>query len=462
MKTLTTTATDTDADRSPIEQGALAPTLAIVHDPGLRHVGARVVLGQAPAVLGRTSSLLGAQALEHALISREHVRVTVEGASLLVEDLGSRNGTWLNGVRVGRAVAGAGDVVEIGPVLLLFYFAPAAYSVRNSERIVGRSAAIGRVLDAIDAVARHATSVLLLGETGTGKELAAREIHEKSGRRGDFVGTNCASLPSGLLHGELFGHERGAFSGAVTGREGLFETAHKGTLLLDEIGDASPEVQAALLRVLQEKEVRRLGASRAIPIDTRVLAATHRPLEELTAKGGFREDLLARLSTFVIEIPPLRDRREDIPYLVVENLRRLGERRFPHRTAALALLRAAYPRNVRQLEAAVERMVRRAPPEDTELRLPEDAAALLGPPVRPSSPAPADNLPLPAPAPVPAPVSRGPRPAFARDKASLERLLEENGGNVTRAAEQLRVGRNTLYRWLREASVSLKDARDPE
>jgi len=456
MTTRTSTNTDTDAKQGHAPVAMPVPALTILHHADERWTGARCMVGPTPFVLGRTSSVFGASALDHSRISRDHVRVTVEGTSLVVEDLGSRNGTWLNGVRTQRAVATAGDILEIGAVLLLFHFVPSVYTVRTSSRLLGKSAAMGQVLDAIHMVAPHATTVLVHGETGTGKELVAREIHEQSGRRGTFVGTNCGSLQAGVLESTLFGHERGAFSGAVAEHRGLFETAHGGTLLLDEIGDASPELQVALLRVLQEREVRRLGGTKTISIDTRVVAATHQDLEQLVSEGRFREDLFARLTAWVIEIPPLRSRCEDIPALAAEILRRHGEKRRLHRSAVLALTRAQYPRNVRQLEAALERVVRSAEPGDGELRIPESALPLLSTSSssQPAPPVARDSQP-PASA-------RGAQQLVARDKASLERLLQQHGGNVTRAARELGIGRNTLYRWLREASVSLDATRGHE
>lgn len=460
MSTITSTDTETETEPGARDLAPPAPTLTIVHHPDPRFLGERAVLASAHVEIGRESQIFGRDALAHARISRRHAKIAVEHGSLLVEDLGSHNGTYINGARVAHGAAAPGDVIEIGPVLLLYHVALSAYALPKSARIVGKSAAIARVLAAVAAVAKHPTTTLVRGETGTGKELVAREIHDSSGRRGPFVAFNCGSVSKGLLHSELFGHERGAFSGATGARRGHFEAANEGTLLLDEIGDAPPDLQIALLRVLQEREVLPLGASRPVPTTARVVAATHQNLEELVAAGRFREDLFARLSPWVIEVPPLRARPEDIPHIAARILARLHEPRPLHRSATLALVRAEYPRNVRQLEAAIERMVREAKPEDSELRLSEGALELLSPVPSPARrpDEPKRTSPSAAPSPTAAPRADATRD-IARDKESLTRLLEAHGGNVTRAAAHLGIGRNTLYRWLREASVILDDVR---
>src|ERR1700732_1698815 len=187
----------------------------------------------------------------------------------------------------------------------------------NFEDIVGKSPALRKVLDQIEIVAPTGSTVLLRGETGTGKELIARAVHSLSPRRDrTFVRLNCAAIPSGLVESELFGHEKGAFTGALTQKRGRVELADRGTLFLDEIGDISLDVQPKLLRALQEREFERLGSARTIRVDVRLIAATHRNLQSMMLNNQFREDLFYRLNVFPIEIPPLRERREDIPLLV--------------------------------------------------------------------------------------------------------------------------------------------------
>ena len=219
------------------------------------------------------------------------------------------------------------------------------------------------VLDLVRRVAPSDATVLLRGESGTGKELIAKAIHYASARRnGPLVKVNCAALPETLLESELFGHEKGAFTGAFAMRKGRFEVADGGTLFLDEIGDLPAHLQAKLLRVLQEKEFERVGSNRAITTDVRIITATHRDLEQLMREGSFREDLYYRLNVVTIILPPLRERRQDLPALVEHFLRKFAEKNGKtiqgfSREARDALLRYDYPGNVRELENLVERAI---------------------------------------------------------------------------------------------------------
>jgi len=231
------------------------------------------------------------------------------------------------------------------------------------EDIVGSSEALRKVLRQVGKVAHSDSTVLILGETGTGKELIARAIHKRS-NRGEraFIGVNCAAIPASLIASELFGHEKGAFTGATQRRLGRFESANGGTIFLDEIGDLPPEIQIALLRVLQEREIERVGSNRPIPVDVRVLAATHRDLNALVAEGKFRQDLLYRLNVVPIEMPSLRDRAPDIPLLVEYFIDRFGKkagkkfRTIDRKT--LKLFQAyGWPGNVRELQNVIERAV---------------------------------------------------------------------------------------------------------
>jgi DNA-binding NtrC family response regulator len=229
------------------------------------------------------------------------------------------------------------------------------------DGLVGRSPVMKDLFHLLEIVAATSSTVLITGETGTGKELAARAIHHNSARRANrFVAINCSAIPETLLEAELFGHARGAFTGAVGTRQGRFEQAHKGTLFLDEVGTMSPALQAKLLRVLQEREFERVGDSHTIKVDVRVIAATHSDLEKMVADGAFREDLYYRLNVIPVKLPPLRDRREDIPLLVQHFAQRLSadQGRGPatvSQDAMRKLMAYAWPGNVRQLENAVER-----------------------------------------------------------------------------------------------------------
>jgi formate hydrogenlyase transcriptional activator len=231
------------------------------------------------------------------------------------------------------------------------------------EGIVGNSQALREVLQLVEMVAPSDSTVLLLGETGTGKELIARAVHHRSRRRDrTFVKLNCAALPTGLLESELFGHERGAFTGAITQKAGRLELAEQGSLFLDEIGDIPLELQPKLLRVLQEREFERLGSTRTKNVDVRIVAATHRNLEEMIAEKQFRSDLYYRLNVFPISIPPLRDRPEDIPQLVRHFVRQFAQRMnktidgIASETME-ALTRYPWPGNIRELQNIIERSV---------------------------------------------------------------------------------------------------------
>jgi len=244
------------------------------------------------------------------------------------------------------------------------------------EQIVGRSAVLRRVLRQVEVVAPTDSGVLIQGETGTGKELIAQAVHNRSGRRDrPFIKVNCAAIPSGLLESELFGHEKGAFTGAIARKPGRFELADKGTLFLDEVGDIPLDLQAKLLRVLQEREFERLGSTRTQQVDVRLIAATHRDLKQMVAEGMFRSDLYYRLHVFPLPIPPLRDRSEDIPFIVRHFVDKYSQRMNRHietispRTME-ALKDYAWPGNVRELQNFIERAVILSP--GTSLRAPLD------------------------------------------------------------------------------------------
>jgi formate hydrogenlyase transcriptional activator len=260
----------------------------------------------------------------------------------------------------------------------------------NFGEIVGDSAALRRVLKQVETVAPTGSTVLIRGETGTGKELVARALHELSPRKGrTFVKLNCAAIPTGLLESELFGHEKGAFTGAISQKIGRFELAHQGTLFLDEVGDIPPELQPKLLRVLQEQEFERLGGAKTIKVDVRLVAATHRDLAKAGADGRFREDLYYRLNVFPVVLPPLRERPDDIPRLVrhftQQFARRMGRRIETIPSPVMdALVRYLWPGNVRELQNVIERAVilsrgpsLQVPPGDLQAPAPTNAAVTL-------------------------------------------------------------------------------------
>ena len=299
------------------------------------------------------------------------------------------------------------------------------------DSIIGASTTMREVLDLAGRVAASDASVLITGETGTGKELLAKGIHFNSPRReGPFVAVNCAAIPENLIESELFGHVKGAFTGAIRDKEGRFEQAAGGTLFLDEIGDLRIDLQAKILRALQEREVDRVGGSRTIPVDVRVIAATNKDLERMVKEGQFREDLYYRLSVIVLQMPPLRDRREDIPLLTSHFLRKFnkGSEVNMDEAAMKALRSYGWPGNVRELENVVERasvlkrgavITRSELPdklskehkgvEDIILNLPDEGISL-------------EDL----------------------EKGLLIKALERHKGNQTRAAEYLGITRPTL------------------
>jgi Nif-specific regulatory protein len=326
-----------------------------------------------------------------------------------------------------------------------------AHGAFNFGAIVGDSPALREVLAKVEQVASTAATVLLRGETGTGKEMVARAIHINSPRTSKpFVRVNCAALAPGVLESELFGHEKGAFTGAVTRRAGRFELADGGTLFLDEIGDVSPEVQVKLLRVLQEREFERVGGVETVQVDVRVISATHRDLEALINDGKFREDLYYRLNVFPITMPPLRDRPGDIPLLVEHFVQKFsqttGKLVRGADAAALAELAAyAWPGNVRELENVIERamILTRGPAlgvADLDFGRRASAAAMSRPAAAPVAAA-------------AAPEETG-RSFYKRiseqERNEIVAAVERAQGNIAHAARSLGINRSTLYYRMRK------------
>ena len=314
----------------------------------------------------------------------------------------------------------------------------------EQQGIVGKSVEMQRVVELARRVAKVDATVLITGESGVGKELIARLVHDESMRAaGPFIAVNCGAITETLLESELFGHKRGAFTGAVSDQPGLFEAASHGTLLLDEIGDVSPAMQVKLLRVLQEREVRRVGESRSRPVDVRVLAATNRDLAHGVAEGTFRRDLYYRLKVVDLHVPPLRDRRDDIlplaRVLLADATARMGRAISGLAPRAVdQLLRYSWPGNVRELENAMERAVALASGDRVDVEdLPEE--------VRQAFPRPATG--------------GGPvQPLAEVEREYILAALEQNDGNRTRTSEQLRIGSATLYRKLKSYGVAGRSA----
>jgi DNA-binding NtrC family response regulator len=320
--------------------------------------------------------------------------------------------------------------------------APAAPAVPVGS-LIGRTAAMLEVYKQIARAADSTAPVLIVGESGVGKELVARAIHDHSRRvRDPFVGINCGAISDTLLESELFGHVRGSFTGAVSDHKGVFEQAGGGTVLLDEIGDTTPALQVRLLRVLEESEVRPVGGTRSIRVSARVIAATNRPLEQAVTESRFRQDLYYRLSVVLIRVPPLRERRADIPLLIASFLddacRRAGRRKELSAEALDALMHHQWPGNVRELRNTIERLVVSSHGSLLEaVDLPENVLGVpTAIPEQPFSDLPTlDDL----------------------ERRYLLHVLEAANGNRTRAAEILGVDRRTLYRMAERFGIALKD-----
>lgn len=360
-------------------------------------------------------------------LSRLHFRVAWDGRSrrYRLGDANSMNGTFVNTRRETTVLLNPGDVVRAGNTLFVYEEGDAMADVRQ-------------------AAARCAATdlgVLILGETGVGKEVLAREIHERAGRTGDFVAVNCAALPKELAAAELFGHTRGAFSGATQARQGLFAAAAGGTLLLDEVGDLPADLQPALLRVLQEHAVRPVGADRESHIDVRVLAATHQDLERACAEGRFREDLYGRLAQVVLRIPALRDRRSEICDLTDAFAGR------PLRYAAdvaEALLTWPWPRNVRELKSLVLAFEATTEGVPFDVRYLRRACRPMIEPVVSRESTNGDGA-----------ERRGASP----QREDLKNLLERLDGNISEVAKSLGKPRAQVYRWIKSFGLAKKPAR---
>ncbi len=331
--------------------------------------------------------------------------------------------------------------------------------------IVGGSPAMQHIFKAVGKVAGTDLTVLLCGESGTGKELIARAVHENSRRKGrPFVPVNCAAIPRELLESELFGHEKGAFTGAVSARRGRFEQAEGGTVFLDEVGDMDLSLQTKLLRVLQERRIERLGGEGSIPVDVRIVAATNQDLEAAVAQRAFREDLFYRLNVVSIHLPPLRDRREDVSALVDHFLAGFGREqntapKMISPEATELMLAYNWPGNVRELENVVKRAAALA---TTSLILPDHLPDALRPTAAPQEAlAPSDTFPTEW---IRTELSRLQGSLDGRlhdhfvaciERPLLELVLRRTGGNQVRAADLLGINRNTLRKRIKELGVSL-------
>jgi DNA-binding NtrC family response regulator len=384
-----------------------------------------------------------------AWMSKEHVRLERVGGRWHVVDLGSKNGTLVNGKRIERVPLAPGDVLEIGRIFFRYGEGPVDDEPVDSAHLAAAmpdlptwNPALAHAFGRLQPIARSAVPVVIQGESGTGKELVARSIHQVSGRTGPMLAVNCAAIAGNLVESELFGHRRGAFTGADEDRPGLFRSADRGTVVLDEIGDLPKPAQAALLRVLQEHEVVPVGGARPMRIDVRVVAASQEPIEALVERGRFRADLYARLSGVTVELPPLRDRMDDLGLLVASLIRRLfadrAERVVLSIAAARAMFAHRWPLNVRELEQALRSAIVLAGERAVEVEdLPEQVRRATWA----REPTPSEQ--------------KDPAQANADRREHLVALLEQNAGNVSAVARALGKTRAQVHRWIRRYALDV-------
>jgi sigma-54 interacting transcriptional regulator/FHA domain-containing protein len=368
-------------------------------------------------------------------VSKPHAALERAAGGFVLSDLGSSNGTFADDFGAGGRVTTpeiVGDrLLRVGHCALAVLGDAAPILERARARrpwpFATLSAALAREFARLERVAPSLLPLLLLGETGTGKEVLARAVHKRAGRPGPFVAVNCGALPANLVEAHLFGHQSGAFSGAVRDEIGFVRAADHGTLFLDEIGDLALGAQASLLRVLQEGEVTPVGAFHPIKVDVRVLSATHHPLPELVAAGRFRADLFARLSGFSFHVPPLRARRLDVGELLASFWPAGHAVTSLHPAAARALLAHDYPMNVRELKQAIDAALILA---DGAVRLPDLPAAMRERGDASRSPPPTDDA-----------------EAALRDE--LAARLQASGHNLSQVAREMGKARQQVQRWVR-------------
>ena len=398
-------------------------------------------------------------------MSSVHAEIQVSPRGFRLKDLGSTNGTTVNGVRVMDAFLDDGATFVVGDVALTLKVNKDTVTQPLSESTelngaVGTSAAMRAVFSRIERVAKTDATVLIHGETGTGKEVTAWSIYEGSKRKDEpFVVVDCGAIAKTLIESELFGHERGAFTGAEKRRIGAFERAHGGTLFLDELGELELELQPKLLRALERREIQRLGGDKVIAVDTRIIAATNRDLRTMVARGEFREDLYYRLAVVSLELPPLRDRRDDIPLLVDHFLAGLNLDRSALPEGAMArFVEHDWPGNARELKNAIERAVVLG---ETKL-MPGPTGGLGGAGRATSTSAPTSS-----------PPGEGDEGRFVIDPAIpyknqkadvvadfeeryVRRLMKEHDGNVSAAARVAGIDRMSLHKILDRYGLDAK------
>ena len=399
----------------------------------------RLFVGRSPA-----SDLL----LSDPLVSRRHLAFEIIGGVVRVSDLDSTNGSLVNGLTIGEIVVRGGEQIRIGGTTLLVSAtgmpAPMLSSARHFGRVLGASREMRRLYPLCEKLAAANVPVLIEGETGTGKEVLAESLHEAGPRQAQpFVVFDCTTVASTLLESELFGHERGAFTGATESRAGVFEQANGGTLLIDEIGDLDLSLQAKLLRAVERGEVRRVGGSRTIKVDVRILSATRRDLDREVQAGRFRDDLFHRLTVARIELPPLRRRKGDLPLLVRTIIKQLEGSESSFTPELMAQWDSyAWPGNVRELRNAIARRLALGELADMELGQPPASVRSIEA-VTAASDAVDRVLALDLPL-----ADARQLVVDAFERRYLERVLAAHAGNVTRAAASSGIARRHFHRLL--------------
>ena len=402
--------------------------ITILHSAVPALVGRRCPL-PARLRLGRDTGVDIDLALDDPKLSRRHATLTRVGTIVEIHDQGSRNGSFVNGARVASSALQPDDIIRVGDTLLGLVDQPAC-AATGDPTLVGTAPAFVAAVELADRVAASDLPLLVLGETGTGKDVLARRIHARSGRTGSFVAVNCAAIPDDLVESTLFGHKKGAFTGATGDSAGLFLEARGGTLFLDEVSELPLAHQAKLLRALDAREIIPLGGTRRVHTDARVIAATNSELPDRVATGAFRADLYARIAGALIRMPPLRARRCDILALALHHL---GDARLSAQAAERLLLHP-WPRNVRELISVTRRLAltldRRAEVRRTDV----DAVLEAVVTVRGAA--------------APRPVRDG-RPSRLPTRDELAAQLTELRGNVSRLAEHYAKDAKQIYRWLK-------------
>jgi DNA-binding NtrC family response regulator len=403
--------------------------VVVVEGPG---AGTEVPCGARPVRIGAASD--NDLVVNDPAVSRHHAIVEAVGGQVVVRDLGSTNGTFVAKVRVQSAFVDVGALITIGQSTLTLRVRAREGIPLSPKRafgsLVGESARMRQLFTLLEWIAPTAATVLVTGPTGTGKELVARSLHDASPRASaPFVVLDCGAADPNLISSELFGHEAGAFTGAVARRAGVFESAKGGTVFLDELGELPLDLQPKLLRILESRELKRLGGSATIPLDFRLVAATNRRLEQMIATGTFREDLYYRVCQVKVSIPALDERREDVPLLARTLLERFKDGARAASPEAIAhLTGSSFPGNVRELKNVLERAALIARTDRVEL---EDLLMLAG----------GDGPVEPAPA-----VSRppAPPPGSPEERAQLVAALEAHDFNMMQSARALGIALNTL------------------